>query len=185
MGGYLVDEENPDPEIVEKNRTDFKTDENGMRWFHTGDIGQVDKDGCLKIIDRKKDLVKLQQGEYVALSKVEGVLKLSPFVENAMCHVDPNQNFCTALICPFAPELERFAKAKNIEGDLEDIVNNDAIKQEILESCKAVAKGKLVNFEIPKKIHLVPPSKTWTPENDLLTAAMKLKRKPIINAHKD
>ncbi len=70
--GYLIDEKDPDPELIEKNQTDFKTDEKGMRWFYTGDIGQVDANGCLKIIDRKKDLVKLQQGEYVALSKVRG-----------------------------------------------------------------------------------------------------------------
>lgn len=60
----------PDPDVIKKNQEDFSVDADGMRWFHTGDIGQINKDGCLQIIDRKKDLVKLQQGEYVALSKV-------------------------------------------------------------------------------------------------------------------
>ena len=63
--GYLVDAANPDPEVVAKNKTDFETDEHGIRWFRTGDIGQITEDGCIQIIDRKKDLVKLQQGEYV------------------------------------------------------------------------------------------------------------------------
>lgn len=47
-----------------------KVDERGMRWFYTGDIGQFHSDGCLEIIDRKKDIVKLQHGEYVSLAKV-------------------------------------------------------------------------------------------------------------------
>lgn len=49
----------------------FKVDERGMRWFYTGDIGQFHGDGCLEIIDRKKDIVKLQHGEYVSLGKVQ------------------------------------------------------------------------------------------------------------------
>ena len=47
-----------------------KTDERDMRWFYTGDIGQFHEDGCVEIIDRKKDIVKLQAGEYVSLGKV-------------------------------------------------------------------------------------------------------------------
>jgi long-chain acyl-CoA synthetase len=45
-------------------------DEHGVRWFYTGDIGQFHEDGCVEIIDRKKDIVKLQHGEYVSLGKV-------------------------------------------------------------------------------------------------------------------
>jgi long-chain acyl-CoA synthetase len=48
----------------------LKTDERGMCWFYTGDIGQFHEDGCVEIIDRKKDIVKLQHGEYVSLGKV-------------------------------------------------------------------------------------------------------------------
>ena len=70
--GYLVDPQNPDPDIVAKNKEDFVTID-GIRYFCTGDIGQISPDGVLSIIDRKKDLVKLQMGEYVALSKVRAV----------------------------------------------------------------------------------------------------------------
>ena len=73
--GYLVDPQNPDPDIVAKNKEDFVT-EGGMRWFCTGDIGQFTKEGTLQIIDRKKDLVKLQMGEYVALSKVRDIWEM-------------------------------------------------------------------------------------------------------------
>lgn len=84
--GYYNDPQNPDPEITEKNATDFSTAPDGTRYFHTGDIGQFTARGQLQIIDRKKDLVKLQMGEYVALSKVENAMKLCPFVENALCY---------------------------------------------------------------------------------------------------
>jgi long-chain acyl-CoA synthetase len=75
--GYYQDPENPDPELVAKNASDFSVDPvDGTRYFHTGDIGQVTADGTLQIIDRKKDLVKLQMGEYVALSKARLVCRL-------------------------------------------------------------------------------------------------------------
>ncbi|XP_037534383.1 long-chain-fatty-acid--CoA ligase 3-like [Nematolebias whitei] len=65
-----------------KNQEDYFVDENNQRWFCTGDIGEIHEDGCLKIIDRKKDLVKLQAGEYVSLGKVEAVLRNCPLVDN-------------------------------------------------------------------------------------------------------
>eukprot|EP00298_Acanthocystis_sp_HF-20_P004344 c14681_g1_i1.p1 GENE.c14681_g1_i1~~c14681_g1_i1.p1 ORF type:complete len:704 (-),score=325.39 c14681_g1_i1:119-2230(-) len=182
--GYLVNPDYPDAEIESKNETDFKTDEKGVRWFYTGDIGQVTKDGSIQIIDRKKDLVKLQHGEYVALSKVEGVLKLSPFVENVMLHVDSKQTYCTALVCPQFGAIKKFCRENGLdENNLEAACTNEKVVAEVLKSLKETAKGKLLAVEIPKKITLIGPSRTWSPENDLLTAALKLKRKPIINAH--
>jgi acyl-CoA synthetase (AMP-forming)/AMP-acid ligase II len=83
--GYLVDEISPDPEVVEKNKTDYVTIA-GIRYFCSGDIGQFTPQGTLEIIDRKKDLVKLQMGEYVALSKVENALKASRFVAVPLVH---------------------------------------------------------------------------------------------------
>lgn len=61
----------------------LKVDERGMKWFYTGDIGQFHADGCLEIIDRKKDIVKLQHGEYVSLGKVK-VLLLEHVSSNAL-----------------------------------------------------------------------------------------------------
>jgi len=172
--------------LNKKNKTDFVTDENGVRWFYTGDIGQVTKDGSIQIIDRKKDLVKLQHGEYVALSKVEGVLKLSPYVENVLLHVDPHQSYCTALVCPQFGAIRKFCRENGIdEENTEAACSNEKVVNEVLRSFKEVSKGKLQAVETPKKVTLIPASRTWTPDNDLLTAAMKLKRKPIINAHID
>ena len=63
--------------LPEKMAEEFFTDEEGWRWFRTGDIGQFHEDGTIKIVDRKKDLVKLQFGEYVSLGKVESMLKVN------------------------------------------------------------------------------------------------------------
>jgi len=156
--------------------------DSGIRWFRTGDIGAVAANGTIKIVDRKKDLVKLQQGEYVALSKVEGTVKLVPLVENALCHADPVNTFCTVLVCPMALALSAWAKAKGIGEDLEEACKHPDLGKEILASIAKLGKGKLAKFEIPTRVFVVPPSRTWSPENDLLTAAMKLKRKPIHNA---
>ncbi|KAL7012110.1 hypothetical protein ACKWTF_014638 [Chironomus riparius] len=63
-------------------------DENGVRWMRSGDIGEMQPDGSLKIIDRKKDLVKLQHGEYLSLGKIESELKTCPIVENICIYAD-------------------------------------------------------------------------------------------------
>ena len=65
--------------FLEKTLEEFY-DEDGYRWFRTGDIGQVESDGVIRIVDRKKDLVKLQHGEYISYGKVEAILKTSPLV---------------------------------------------------------------------------------------------------------
>jgi len=180
--GYLVDETNPDPAIVQKNKEEFKT-ENGIRWFYTGDIGAVQRDGTIKIIDRKKDLVKLQQGEYVALAKVEGICKLAALVDNVLVHADPTQTYCTALVVPMEAALVAFGAANGLDNmDAEALSKSKQVEDEIKKQIAEVCKAKLVNFETPKKITIVPLSRAFTPENGLLTAVMKLKRKQIATA---
>ena len=85
--------------MEEKTKEDFY-EENGRRWFQTGDIGQLMPDGVLKIIDRKKDLVKLQYGEYLSLGKVEAVLKTCPLVENVCIFAKSTRSYCIALVVP-------------------------------------------------------------------------------------
>ena len=79
--------------MPEKTKEDFFTDENGMRWFKTGDIGHMMSDGTIRVIDRKKDLVKLQFGEYVSLGKVEAVLKTCPVVDNVCIYGDSTKSY--------------------------------------------------------------------------------------------
>lgn len=111
-GGYKpTDKPNPRGEIVaggnqiaqgyfnldEQTREAFYTDDKGMRWYRTGDIGEFLPNGNLKIIDRKKDLVKLQNGEYISLGKVESTLKSNPYTENFCVYANSNYNYVVAL----------------------------------------------------------------------------------------
>lgn len=163
----------------EKTKEVYKVDERGMRWFYTGDIGRFHSDGCLEIIDRKKDIVKLQHGEYVSLGKVEAALSVSPYVDNIMVHADPFHSYCVALVVPAPSALENWAKTKGIAyNDFSDLcLNQEAVKEVLGSLVQAAKQAKLEKFEIPAKIKLM--SEPWTPESGLVTAALKLKREEI------
>ncbi|KAG0564865.1 hypothetical protein M758_8G142500 [Ceratodon purpureus] len=157
----------------------YKVDNTGMRWFYTGDIGRFHEDGCIEIIDRKKDIVKLQHGEYVSLGKVEAVLQASNYVENIMLHADPYHSYCVALVVVSQSALEDWAQAANVQyADFSDLCSQTQAIKEVLSSLTKVGKqGRLEKFEIPMKIKLLP--EPWTPESGLVTAALKLKRENI------
>ncbi|XP_040298436.1 long-chain-fatty-acid--CoA ligase 4 isoform X2 [Bufo bufo] len=194
-GGY-TNEDKPHPrgEIViggqnvsmgyfkneEKSLEDFYVDENGQRWFCTGDIGEVHPDGCLQIIDRKKDLVKLQAGEYVSLGKVEAALKNCSLVDNICAYANSLQSYVISFVVPNQKKLTGLAQQKGIEGTWEEICNNPTMEAEVLKEIKEVASSmKLERFEIPIKVRLSPDP--WTPETGLVTDAFKLKRKELKN----
>ncbi|XP_078434969.1 long chain acyl-CoA synthetase 9, chloroplastic-like [Wolffia australiana] len=166
----------------EKTREVYKVDERGMRWFFTGDIGQFHRDGCLEIIDRKKDIVKLQHGEYISLGKVEAALIGSPYVDNVMVHADPFHSFCVALVVPSGPALETWARHRGLAfSNLAHLCQTHDAVAEVLSSLTKEGKGVgLDKFEVPAKIKLVP--EPWTPESGLVTSALKLKREAIKKA---
>ncbi|KAL6492884.1 Long chain acyl-CoA synthetase 9, chloroplastic [Orobanche gracilis] len=193
-GGYLItDYPKPRGEIViggpnvtvgyfnneEKTREVYKVDERGMRWFYTGDIGQFHDDGCLEIIDRKKDIVKLQHGEYVSLGKVEAALSVSTYVDNIMLHADSFHNYCVALVVASQPTLEAWASQQGISfSNFSDLCQKEETLKEVSTSLlKAAKAARLEKFEMPAKIKLL--SEPWTPESGLVTAALKLKREVI------
>jgi len=162
-----------------KTKEEFFTDDEGRRWFKTGDIGQFEPDGTLRIIDRKKDLVKLQFGEYVSLGKVESVLKGCPVVANVCIFGDSTQSYVVAVVCPVKEILtEIAAKFGKKEMEWEEMVQDKdvtgAVLREVMNHAK---KSSLEKFEIPGAVTLTGIE--WLPETGLTTAAMKLKRKPL------
>jgi len=195
-GNYKIsDKPNPRGEIIlggdtiskgyfklpEKTQEDF-FEEDGLRWFRTGDVGEFDKNGKLKIVDRKKDLVKLQLGEYVSLGKVEAQLKTHHLVENICVYGDPYQKYTVALVVPSKIHLEatghQLGKVLNYEDLILDIEVQEAVLKEL---SKHGLKRGLEKFEIPTALTLIGES--WTPESGVITAAFKLKRKVIQNIY--
>ena len=150
--------------MPEKTKEEFFT-ENGIRWFRTGDIGQMMQDGTIKIVDRKKDLVKMQGGEYVSLGKVESLLKIHPAVENICVFGDSTRSKPVALVVPgevwMQKALVRLGKdnMSRAEACLDPEVVADVLEK--LE--KHAATQKLQRFEIPDRIFLV--AEPWTPES--------------------
>jgi len=193
-GNYTVnDQPNPRGEIVigggnvaseyfrqpEKTEEDFSCDASGRRWFKTGDIGQMNPDGTLKIVDRKKDLVKLHHGEYVSLGKVESLLKTHPLIDNICVYGDSLESFVICLVMPDHNKLTEMAEKLNIATEsFEEMCKDTTLNAEVVKELQSYGKKvKLERFEIPGAVTLCP--ELWTPESGLVTAAFKLKRKPI------
>eukprot|EP00817_Percolomonadidae_sp_ATCC50343_P001337 CAMPEP_0117418488 /NCGR_PEP_ID=MMETSP0758-20121206/250_1 /TAXON_ID=63605 /ORGANISM="Percolomonas cosmopolitus, Strain AE-1 (ATCC 50343)" /LENGTH=501 /DNA_ID=CAMNT_0005199003 /DNA_START=344 /DNA_END=1849 /DNA_ORIENTATION=+ len=150
-------------------------------WFHTGDVARLNPDGTLSIIDRKKNLVKLAHGEYVALENLEMIYGTSPFVApNSLCvYADSFKNNIVGLMIPQASYLEGWAKENGL-GDLslDKLVKHPKVKAAILADLDRIAtEKKKKRFERIPNIGIFADE--WTPENGLLTASMKLQRTNI------
>lgn len=162
----------------EKTKEDF-IQMNGINYFCTGDIGQFETDGSLKVIDRKKDLVKLQAGEYVSLSRVETVLKMSSLVEQICVYANSFHNFTVGLVVPNQKNLCKLASEIGLNGlDFKQLCKNQKLANEVTKKLSEFGViSCLERFEIPAKISLCPDA--WMPDSGLVTDAFKLKRKNL------
>uniref|UniRef100_A0A671MDJ4 Arachidonate--CoA ligase n=1 Tax=Sinocyclocheilus anshuiensis TaxID=1608454 RepID=A0A671MDJ4_9TELE len=161
--GYLKDEE----------RTGEALDADG--WLHTGDVGQWLPNGTLRIVDRKKHIFKLSQGEYIAPEKIENVYTRCVPVLQVFVHGDSLQSYLIGVVVPDPEVFVDWAKERGIVGSYEELCQNPDVKKAVLEDMTAVGKeAGLKSFEQVKDFYLHP--EMFSVSNGLLTPTLKSKR---------
>ncbi|KAI7696028.1 Long-chain-fatty-acid--CoA ligase 4 [Sarcoptes scabiei] len=154
-------------------------DIDGTKWFKMGDIGEVDEIGTFRIIDRKKDLIKLQFGEYISLGKIEAELKNFIYIENVCVYGDSMHTYTIALIQPARSMLKRLANDLGKSNlTFEQICSDQTINKIVIDKLREFCfENGLHKMETPQKIRLCPEE--WSINNGFLTASMKIKRRDI------
>ena len=153
-----------------------KTIKNGF--LHTGDIGEIDNEGFLKITDRKKQLFKTSGGKYIAPQVIENKMKRSPFIEQIMV-IGEGEKMPSALIQPDFEYIKNWFLKNKTEflDNFKNICKNKELLVKIDEEIDKINKD-FGDWERIKKFELTP--EIWSIENGLLTPTMKLKRKKIL-----
>jgi long-chain acyl-CoA synthetase len=134
-------------------------------WFKTGDIGELDKNGHLKIIDRKKNLIKTLNGEYIALEKLESIYRSAAVVANICVYAEESKAKPIAIIVPAEPALQKLADSIGVAGtSIEELVHNKKLQGAVLKELQAAGRaGGLSGIEIIDGV--VVSDEEWTPQN--------------------
>jgi long-chain acyl-CoA synthetase len=152
-------------------------------WLRTGDIGELDADGFLRITDRKKDLIKTSGGKYVAPQELEGKLKTrSGLISQVLVHGN-RRNFCSALITLDPEALDKWCTDHDLTGTpMRELVAHDALRGEV-EAAVEELNADLASYETIKKFILL--EEDFTIEGGELTPSMKMKRKAVEQKYAD
>jgi long-subunit acyl-CoA synthetase (AMP-forming) len=157
------------------DKTREALDEDG--WLHTGDIGELDSDNYLKIVDRKKELIINAAGKNMSPANIESVIKSCSPLIGEVAAIGDRRPYNTALVTLDAEYAPGWAKAQGIEADgLEALASDERVREEVQKGIDA-GNARLARVEQIKKFTIIPGD--WEPGGDELTPTMKLKRKPI------
>jgi len=146
-------------------------------WLRTGDIGEIDADGYLRLIDRKKELIISAGGKNMSPANIESTLKASSPLIGQACVIGDRRSYNTALIVLDSDFAPAWASQQQIsEASLEALARDERMRAAVQDGVDA-ANAKLARVEQIKKFTIVEGD--WLPGGDELTPTMKLKRKPI------
>ncbi|KAJ6107673.1 hypothetical protein N7523_008996 [Penicillium sp. IBT 18751x] len=184
-GNNMFNEYFKNPEETSKAMT-----EDG--WFRTGDVCQIDEMGRFIIIDRRKNVLKLAQGEYISPERLEGVIMAEiSYLAQAYVHGDSMQTFLVGIfgVAPdtFAPFASKVLGREIAQTDIDAIkaaLTDEKIRKAVLRDLERVAKKhKFQGYERVKNVSL--RLEPFTVENNLLTPTLKLKRPPTVKAYRE
>tara|TARA_B100000029_G_C17502751_1_gene933253 strand:- start:362 stop:1411 length:1050 start_codon:yes stop_codon:yes gene_type:complete len=167
MNGYW-----DDPEATSKTLV------NG--WIHTGDIGEIDNEGYLKITDRKKDIIVNAGGDNISPSRIEEKLNIEPEIVQSMIYGD-FKNYLVAIIVPDKEYIKQWASEKKVEFDINNIIKNEDFIKTIKETIERV-NNKLSTIEKIRKFLLI--KEEFTIENDMMTPTLKVRRFKVKEKYK-
>ena len=167
--GYFRDEE----------KTNEAIDKDG--WLHSGDIAMIipEHGNAMKIVDRVKNIFKLQQGEYVSPEKIENIYSNCKYIEQIFIHGNSLKSYLVCIVYPKMDDIINFFISKGIKDiskqNYKNYLENEDLKNEIINVMDKFGREKnLVGFELPKKIHLV--KEPFSIQNQIMTPTMKLRR---------
>jgi long-chain acyl-CoA synthetase len=147
-------------------------------WLQTGDIGQIDADGFLKITDRKKDLIKTAGGKYVAPQPLEAQLQDHSLIERAVVLGD-ERPYCVALI---VPDWQAVKSELRLTGDPQQLVNDEKLRGRVQQIVDEINKG-VGSWESIKQFKLLPED--FSEAAGEMTPTLKVKRRAVQERHQD
>ena len=170
LGGHVFSGYYKDPE-----KTAEVLDDDG--WLHTGDVGVMEDDGYIRIIDRKKELIITAGGKNISPANIEAVMKQQPLIGEA-CAIGDKRPYVTAVLALDADATRAWADQHDLAGlAVEEAVAHPDLRAAV-DAQVAAANERLSNVERVKKYHLTADE--WLPDSDLLTPTMKLKRRGVL-----
>jgi len=149
-------------------------------WLYTGDIGELDSDGYLRITDRKKDLIKTSGGKYVAPQNLENELKNDPLISQVLVHGD-KRKFCSALITLNAESARKWAQENGVPDD-EPLHESPKVRLRIQHVVDAL-NAKQASYATIKRFAILEGD--FTQEGGELTPTLKVKRKVVTARYQD